>query len=185
MGDATGRPESRSSAPAERDAVTYQDYPLTPFVDALPVPARRVVTASQRLVIPLRTGFHRFHRDLPPSPVWTYEGTVPGPTVEVRRGLPLEVRWENRLTGTLPVIVTVAPTAVIDGVPVQATPGRSGGLPDPRPRPSRASRSSICTGHSHTRPATVGPRTSRRRASPRSTPTRMTSARRCSGTTTT
>lgn len=107
-----------------------QTYPLAPFVDALPVPSRRVVTEPQRLTIQLQASMHRYHRDLPPSPVWTFDGTVPGPTIEVQRGVPLEVRWVNRLTGTLPVIVGVAPTYAIDGVPVQTMPGRSGGQPD-------------------------------------------------------
>ena len=108
----------------------YRDHPLRPFVDALPIPDRWVVSKPDRLKIPLRTALHRFHRDLPPSPVWTFDGTVPGPTVEVDRGMLLEVRWENRLTGNLPVIVTVAPAYEVDGVPVQTTLGRSGGTPD-------------------------------------------------------
>ena len=108
----------------------YRDYPLQPFVDALPVPDRRVVSEPGRLTVPLRTALHRYHRDLALSPVWTFDGTVPGPTVEVRRGVPLEVRWENRLTGNLPVIVTVAPAYELDGVPVQTTLGRSGGTQD-------------------------------------------------------
>jgi len=112
------------------DPTWGQTERLTPFVDALPIPSRLVVTEPQRLTIQLRRALHRFHRDLPPSPVWTYDGTVPGPTIEVRRGVPLEVQWENRLTGTLPIVVTVAPTYEIDGVPVQTTPGRSGGRPD-------------------------------------------------------
>lgn len=107
-----------------------QSHPRIPFVDALPVPSRRLVTVPQRLTIQLQTAVHRFHRDLPPAPVWTFDGTVPGPTVEVQRGVPLEVRWENRLAGTLPVVVTMAPSHAIDGVPVQTMPGRSGGLPD-------------------------------------------------------
>ena len=107
-----------------------RNHPLEPFVDALPVPDRRVVSEPGRLTIQLRTALHRYHRDLPPSPVWTFDGTVPGPTVEVDRGVPLEVRWENRLTGNLPVIVAVAPAYELDGVPVQTTLGRSGGIPD-------------------------------------------------------
>ena len=110
-----------------------QTYPLQPFVDALPIPQRRVVDEPGRLTIALRAALHRFHRDLPPSSVWTFDGTVPGPTIEVPRGVPLELRWENRLTGRLPVIVTVAPNATIDGVPVQATLGRSGGEPGHAP----------------------------------------------------
>ena len=111
------------------DLTMPQTHPLQPFVDALPIPQRRVVDEPGRLTIVLQAALHRFHRDLPPSPVWTFDGVVPGPTIEVRRGVPLEVRWENRLTGRLPVIVTVAPNATIDGVPVQATLGRSGGEP--------------------------------------------------------
>ena len=41
------------------------------------------------------------------------------------------MRWENRLSGPLPVVVTRAPVHAADGVPVQCVPGRSGGLPDP------------------------------------------------------
>lgn len=106
-------------------------HPLTPFVDKLVVPVRRVVTGPTRLAVRLETAMHRFHRDLPPSRVWTYDGSLPGPTIEVGRGVALEVQWENRLSGSLPVIVTVAPEYAVDGVPVQCTPGRSGGRPDP------------------------------------------------------
>jgi o-aminophenol oxidase len=102
-------------------------HPLPPFVDELPIPARRVVTEPTRLTVPLQTALHRFHRDLPASSVWTYGGHLPGPTIEVRRGVPVEVLWDNRLDGTLPVSVTVAPTHAIDGVPVQCLPGLSGG----------------------------------------------------------
>jgi o-aminophenol oxidase len=105
-------------------------HPLTPFVDELAVPTRLVVSEPARLVVRLEAAVHRFHRDLPPSRVWTYGGSVPGPSVEVRRGVELEVRWENHLTGPLPVVVTVAPEYAVDGVPAQCLPGRSGGVPD-------------------------------------------------------
>jgi hypothetical protein len=52
-----------------------RDYLLQPFVDPLPVPDRHVVHEPGRLTIPLRTATHRFHRDLAPSPVWTFDGT--------------------------------------------------------------------------------------------------------------
>ena len=55
---------------------------------------------------------------------------MPGPTVEVSRGVGLEVLWENRLAGPFPVVVTVAPEYAVDGVPVQCMAGRSGGSPD-------------------------------------------------------
>jgi FtsP/CotA-like multicopper oxidase with cupredoxin domain len=105
--------------------------PLTPFVDRLAVPPRRVFAEPARLTVRLETATHRFHRDLPPSRVWTYDGLLPGPTIEVRRGVPLEVRWDNRLSGTLPVAVAVAPDHLADGVPAQCLPGRGGGRLDP------------------------------------------------------
>jgi o-aminophenol oxidase len=106
------------------------NHPLTPFVDKLTVPRRRVVSEPDRLVVRLEPATHRFHRDLPPSRVWAYDGSVPGPTVEVRRGVGLEVLWENRLRGPFPVVVTVAPEYAVDGVPAQCLPGRSGGSLD-------------------------------------------------------
>src|SRR6266849_4728411 len=106
-------------------------HPLSPFIDPLTFPPRRLITEPARLTVRLETTTHRFHRDLPPSRVWTYEGHLPGPTIEVRRGVPLEVRWDNGLSGTLPIVVTVAPNASAEGVPVQCLPGRSGGEVDP------------------------------------------------------
>jgi FtsP/CotA-like multicopper oxidase with cupredoxin domain len=107
------------------------NHPLTPFVDELAVPPRRIVSEPTRLVVRLETAAHRFHRELPPSRVWTYDGSLPGPTIEVDRGVALEVQWENYLSGPLPVLVTVAPEYAVDGVPAQCSPGRSGGAPDP------------------------------------------------------
>ena len=106
--------------------------PLAPFADALPVP-KRLVAAQQggRLSVSIRTGMHRFHRDLPESAIWGYDGTVPGPTIEVERGQPVTVQWRNELDRALPVVVTTAPTATdASGVPVQCVPGLSGGTPD-------------------------------------------------------
>ncbi len=107
--------------------------PLVPFVDALPVPQRLVAAEHQgRLTICMRSSAHRFHRDLPESPIWGYDGTVPGPTIEVERGQPVTVEWRNELAGRLPVVVTLAPTATdAEGVPVQCVEGLSGGTPDP------------------------------------------------------
>jgi FtsP/CotA-like multicopper oxidase with cupredoxin domain len=106
------------------------DRPLTPFVDPLPIPARYRVSEGERLVVGLQTGEHRFHSDLPPSPVWTYDGHVPGPMIDVDRGVRLEVVWDNRLEGVLPVTVVRAPMfAGEDGVPVQCVAGRGGAEP--------------------------------------------------------
>jgi FtsP/CotA-like multicopper oxidase with cupredoxin domain len=105
--------------------------PLSPYVDALPVPRRlRATEHDGRLSVHIRAGTHRFHRDLPESPVWGYDGTVPGPTIEAERRQPVTVEWRNDLAGPFPVLVTIAPAAAEDGVPVQCVPGLSGGLPD-------------------------------------------------------
>jgi FtsP/CotA-like multicopper oxidase with cupredoxin domain len=106
--------------------------PLRPFVDPLPAPPRLLAREHDgRLSVRMRAASHRFHRDLPASRVWTYEGTIPGPTIEAERGLAVRVEWRNELEGTLPVAVTLAPTETDDrGVPVQCLPGLSGGERD-------------------------------------------------------
>jgi o-aminophenol oxidase len=108
--------------------------PLAPYVDALPVPRRlRAVDHDGWISVHMRAGTHRFHRDLPESTVWGYDGGVPGPTIEAERGRPVTVEWSNGLDGPFPVVVTVAPVpADDDGVPVQCVPGLSGGVPDAR-----------------------------------------------------
>src|SRR6478672_10567421 len=108
--------------------------PLEPFVDTLPVPPRLLAPPHDgQLTVSIRDGMHRFHRDLPESPIWGFDGMVPGPTIEARRGQPVTVEWRNELDGPLPVVVTIAPEAAdADGVPVQCVPGLSGGAPDTR-----------------------------------------------------
>ncbi len=75
---------------------------LVPFVDPLPMPPRRVIVEPSRLTVRLQAAEHQFHRALPRSRVWTYDGHLPGPTIEVRRGVAVEVQWENRLEGACP-----------------------------------------------------------------------------------
>jgi spore coat protein A len=62
--------------------------------------------------------------------VWTYGGHIPGPTIEVHRGVQVEVEWDNGLEGPLPVTVVAASSHESDGVPVQCLPGRGDGRPD-------------------------------------------------------
>ena len=107
--------------------------PLAPFVDPLPLPRRLLASEHDgRLQVRMRAGSHSFHRDLPESRIWGYGGGVPGPTIEAERGEPVRVEWINDIEGTLPIVVTVAPTETgAGGVPVQCVPGLSGGVPNP------------------------------------------------------
>ena len=83
--------------------------PLVPFVDDLPVPQRLIAREHDgQLTVPIRSGAHRFHRDLPESPIWGYFGTLPGPTIEAERGQAVTVEWLNQLDGQLPMLVTRA-----------------------------------------------------------------------------
>src|SRR5213083_311466 len=76
---------------------------LEPFVDALPTPSRLIAAEHDgRLTVRMRAGAHRFHRDLPASTIWGYDGTVPGPTIEAERGQPVTIEWRNELQGGLP-----------------------------------------------------------------------------------
>jgi spore coat protein A len=39
----------------------------------------------------------KVHRDVPLTRVWTYEGSMPGPTIEARRDQPILIEWINAL----------------------------------------------------------------------------------------
>src|SRR5467141_502706 len=105
--------------------------PLAPFVDRLPLPSR-LPTAERdgQLTVRMRAATHQFHRDLPSSSIWGFEGTVPGPTIETERGQPVTIEWRNELQGPFPVVDTMAPRPTdANGVPVQCLPGLSDGKP--------------------------------------------------------
>jgi spore coat protein A len=78
------------------------------FVDPLPIPvvARPVgetaapgVAGSKMPLyrIAMRAAAVKLHRDLAPTRLWTYGGTIPGLTLETRSGRPLAVEWANQL----------------------------------------------------------------------------------------
>ncbi len=64
----------------------------------------------------------QLHSELPLTEVWTYEGSLPGPTIEVSRGQHVEIEWMNDIPESqrYPVTAVTAP----DGS--QNEPGRSG-----------------------------------------------------------
>lgn len=97
-----------SAAAVEAPRPWLQAEKLTYFVDPLPIPA--VLRATEKIADPndssrrldylrveMRAAEVRVHRDLAPTTMWTYNGSVPGPTIEARAGQGLVVDWINHL----------------------------------------------------------------------------------------
>ena len=63
----------------------------------LAIPQTIRAASGQHLTVPIRQGIQKVHRDLKPTSIWGYGGTWPGPTIRVRTGEPLNVRWHNQL----------------------------------------------------------------------------------------
>jgi len=85
-----------SAGPAAHPApppVTLASY-VTPL--AIP-PVIRPRPGAAPVQIHMRPFRHQAHRDLPPTPMWGYNGMWPGPTFEVRKGQPISVKWTNQL----------------------------------------------------------------------------------------
>ena len=99
---------------------------LTKFKDCLRVPPilRPQMTADQQYIlrIHMRPARIQLHSELPPSEVWTYEGLLPGPTIEVSRGQRVQIEWINALPEDQPYPIT----AVTAPNGSQNQPGRSG-----------------------------------------------------------
>jgi FtsP/CotA-like multicopper oxidase with cupredoxin domain len=75
---------------------------LAPFVDPLPIPQVAQPVAGQpgaaaTYEMDIVRTRHRFHRDLPDTVVYAYEGLIPGPTIEAATGQPVRVTWTNGL----------------------------------------------------------------------------------------
>jgi len=72
---------------------------LTPYVDSLPIPP--VIHATGRpgeaIDIEMLQFQQKVHRDLPPTTLWGYNGSWPGPTIEAQSGQPLNINWVSRL----------------------------------------------------------------------------------------
>jgi len=107
-GALAGRSALLSSAVNTNPSTELDPSRLAKFVDALPVPpvARSVGSrpdpsgGGRELAyykIQMRPGESRVHRDLPPTRFWTFDGFVPGPTLETRSGEGILVEWENAL----------------------------------------------------------------------------------------
>lgn len=101
---------------------------LTPYLDPLRIPPTLKKTRADGVsyaTVRMRATTVRLHSQLPPTPVWTYDGQVPGPTIEVRRGERLRVTWTNSLSGAFPLTAVEVPN-VTQTPPIWDQPGRSG-----------------------------------------------------------
>ncbi len=68
------------------------------FVDELPVPhVIHVAPGTSEVTITASQFSTHLHRDLPEQNLWGYEGTSPGPTIEVESGHSLRVHWKDQL----------------------------------------------------------------------------------------
>jgi spore coat protein A len=82
---------------------TVVDCGLTPFVDALPfpVPVLQPITGQAGDVasyeISQEETTQQLHSELPPTTIWGYQGSYPGPTIEATVGKPISVKVINNL----------------------------------------------------------------------------------------
>jgi spore coat protein A len=69
------------------------------FVDELPIPQRITFSGAGPFDLTMTESQfgQKIHRDLPETQVWGYNGSTPGPIIEVERGQKLTVHWKNEL----------------------------------------------------------------------------------------
>jgi spore coat protein A len=83
-------------------------FKLARFVDPLPIPPRAVITGHRSSPdksagnvpfyrIEMRQFTAQLHRDLKPTAQWGFNGIVPGPTFDIKRGEKILVEWVNSL----------------------------------------------------------------------------------------
>jgi spore coat protein A, manganese oxidase len=75
---------------------------LTRYVDPLPHPpvVRATGKAGETIEIEMVQFRQKVHRDLPPTTVWGYNGSWPGPTIEAQSGKTLNIKWASKLPST-------------------------------------------------------------------------------------
>src|SRR5689334_1013109 len=69
---------------------------LARYADPLPIPDVIRPAAGINPVV-MSEFSQKLHRDLPPTKLWGYNGTYPGPTIEVRKGTPANMLWTSNL----------------------------------------------------------------------------------------
>lgn len=121
-------PTPKSTAPLSAPGTPKRGLRLEKFLDPLYIPPVICVPSGRRpaqLDITMRAAWVQLHSQLPPTRVWAYNGSFPGPTIEVQRGRRLRVAWRNEITGSYPVTAVQVPRGTVMG------PGRNGAEPLP------------------------------------------------------
>ncbi|MFT4219597.1 MAG: multicopper oxidase domain-containing protein [Microbacterium sp.] len=78
---------------------------LEPFRDPLRIPPVWDLRGRSKPVrVAARNALVRLHSQLPKTPMWTYEGSFPGPTLVTDRNHRVVVEWANALAGAVPLI---------------------------------------------------------------------------------
>lgn len=71
------------------------------YVDKLPIPkVVKSVAKNNKITyyeVKMNEIYQKLHRDLPPTKVWAYNRSYPGPTFEVKRRETVKVKWINKL----------------------------------------------------------------------------------------
>jgi FtsP/CotA-like multicopper oxidase with cupredoxin domain len=75
---------------------------LTPYLDPLPLPGAAVPTTgtsggAAHYNMYITEQFQTLHSELPPTRVWGYNGSYPGPTIEAFKDQLITVEWHNNL----------------------------------------------------------------------------------------
>ncbi|HSF88740.1 MAG TPA: multicopper oxidase domain-containing protein, partial [Saprospiraceae bacterium] len=75
---------------------------LTPYLDPLPLPGVAVPESgisggAAHYRMEMTEQFQQLHSQLPPTRVWGYNGSYPGPTIEAFRDSMVTVQWVNNL----------------------------------------------------------------------------------------
>ncbi|MET9071577.1 O-aminophenol oxidase PhsA [Streptomyces sp. NPDC004232] len=129
----TETPERLAGGNERREAPAPGE--LTPYATPLTVPPVLRPAADDVLhetEIAVRPTWVRLHPQLPPTLMWGYDGHVPGPTVEVRRGQRVRIAWTNRVPkdAEFPVTSVEVPASAPGTPPPSTEPGRGGVEPD-------------------------------------------------------
>ena len=109
LGEAAGHGDHNN---AQTGMAALEQDALTPFVDPLTIPPVAQPNGTHNgeplYEVTMQMVKQRVHRDLPPTPVFAYDGVWPGPTFDLSVDESIHVNWINDLPETYPDWLPVA-----------------------------------------------------------------------------